>query len=414
MARVRQFHGNWVADYRDQWGKRHRERPEGAFENKALQKLAAQELLTKRLGEVDKATYHPETRHRTFGDLCEHFLENYVFTSPSTTREYVTSIEVYLRPYFGSQKLQSVKVDQIDVFRKDLTKGYPAPVRDALKKRLGKDRLAKARATQARPRLSNSSINKHVRHLHLLFEYACERRWVDYNPVTCRALPTSPRKVVMSIEETQRVIAVLKGPPRYDNGLLISPSPNWSLMIRLAIFTGMRQGELLGLQWHDLHATSAALYISRTWKDGAYAPPKTENGYRWVEVPQAMMDELRRWQTELRNIGASVNGQDPMFPTSEGKPHSHANLLQRGWYPALKRAGVYDWKAKTGKAVRFHDLRRTAVSLMRDLGVTEGDISATTGHSIAVMRAVYSHPLPKERRGGTDAIAAALSKEDDR
>ena len=49
-----------------------------------------------------------------------------------------------------------------------------------------------------------------------------------------------------------------------------------------------------------------------------------------------------------------------------------------------------------------------SVSLMRDLGVTEGDISATTGHSIAVMRAVYPHPLPKERRGGTDAIAAAL------
>jgi hypothetical protein len=46
-------------------------------------------------------------------------------------------------------------------------------------------------------------------------------------------------------------------------------------------------------------------------------------------------------------------------------------------------------------------------SLMRDLGVTEGDISATTGHSIAVMRAVYSHPLPKERRGGTDDCRCA-------
>jgi integrase len=60
-----------------------------------------------------------------------------------------------------------------------------------------------------------------------------------------------------------------------------------------------------------------------------------------------------------------------------------------------RRAGVYDWTTKRGKQVRFHDLRRTAVSLMRDLGITEGDISATTGHSIAVMRAVYSHPLPK-------------------
>jgi hypothetical protein len=35
-----------------------------------------------------------------------------------------------------------------------------------------------------------------------------------------------------------------------------------------------------------------------------------------------------------------------------GKPQSHANILQRGWYPALKRAGVYDWKARTGKHVR--------------------------------------------------------------
>ena len=34
--------------------------------------------------------------------------------------------------------------------------------------------------------------------------------------------------------------------------------------------------------------------------------------------------------------------------------------------------------------------------------ISEGDISATTDHSIAVMRAVYSHPMPKERRGGTD------------
>ena len=97
-----------------------------------------------------------------------------------------------------------------------------------------------------------------------------------------------------------------------------------------------------------------------------------------------------------------------MFPTAGGKPRSHANVLQRGWYPALKRAGVYDSKTKVGKYVRFYDLRRTAVSLMRDLGVTEGDISATLGHSIAVMRAVYLHPLPKDRRGSTDAIAAAL------
>lgn len=65
--------------------------------------------------------------------------------------------------------------------------------------------------------------------------------------------------------------------------------------------------------------------------------------------------------------------------------------------------------SEVGKAVRFHDLRGTAVSLMRDLVVTGGNVSATMGHSIAVMRAGYSNPLPKDRRGGTDAIASALA-----
>lgn len=160
------------------------------------------------------------------------------------------------------------------------------------------------------------SINKHVRHLHAVFEYASERRWIDYNPVTCRALPTSPRKVVLSVEEVQRVMGELTLPPRDALGVLTSPSPNWSLMIRLAIFTGMRQGEILGLQWHDLHASKAALYVTRTWKDGGYSPPKTENGYRWVEVPIALMGELADRATQHRRIGRRAR---PDLPDERGQ-----------------------------------------------------------------------------------------------
>lgn len=159
-----------------------------------------------------------------------------------------------------------------------------------------------------------------------------------------------------------------------------------------------------------LHASSAALYISRAWKNGAYSPPKTQNGYRWVEVPSALMDELRRWQTELRNIGVSVEGHDPTFPTSAGKPQTHANILQRGWYPALKRAGIYDWKTKVGKAVRFHDLRRTAVSLMRDLGVTEGDYLSDDRPLDRGDAGGLLASAPEGTSRGADAIAAALRK----
>jgi len=46
---------------------------------------------------------------------------------------------------------------------------------------------------------------------------------------------------------------------------------------------------------------------------------------------------VERWQAELRNIGTPVEGHDPIFPTSGGKPQTHANVLQVSWYAALKR-----------------------------------------------------------------------------
>ena len=175
-------------------------------------------------------------------------------------------------------------------------------------------------------------------------------------------LPAASRKVVLSDEELRRVLASTEGPPRDASGVLTAPSPNWALILEVAALTGMRQGEILGLQWHDLHASADALYVERTWKDRQCDPPKTDNSKRWVEVPPSLMVELRTWQTELRNIGASVEGHDPVFPTRSGAPHTPANLMHRGWYPTLKRAGVYDAATKTGKHVRFHDLRRTIVT----------------------------------------------------
>lgn len=81
----------------------------------------------------------------------------------------------------------------------------------------GTDRLANARQVQARAKLSNASINQHLRHLHVLLAYALARRWVDYNAAAnFRSLPVSPRSTVMRIEETRRVMGELKGPPRDD------------------------------------------------------------------------------------------------------------------------------------------------------------------------------------------------------
>jgi len=108
MATVRKLRGRWVADYRDQHGKRHVERPTGPFDNATQQKLAAQSLLTKRLGEIARGQHNPADRRLTFADVCDRYLESKVNVRPSTLRDYRGLIEIYLRPYFRKWVIQCV------------------------------------------------------------------------------------------------------------------------------------------------------------------------------------------------------------------------------------------------------------------------------------------------------------------
>ena len=82
MATVRKHRGNWVADYRDQWGKRHRERPAGPFENMTLQRRAAQALLKKRQDEVDRGSFGPGTQRLTFTMAADQYLASKVNIRP--------------------------------------------------------------------------------------------------------------------------------------------------------------------------------------------------------------------------------------------------------------------------------------------------------------------------------------------
>jgi hypothetical protein len=90
-----------------------------------------------------------------------------------------------------------------------------------------------------------------------------------------------------------------------------------------------------------------------------------------------------------------------VFPNLEGAPLSHANLLQRGFYPALKRAGL--------RKIRFHDLRHTFASLLLANGEDIVRVSRLLGHaSPTITLNVYSHMLPKEHYGSTERLATLI------
>jgi hypothetical protein len=128
MATVRQYRGRYVADFRDQNGRRRIEVPEGLFETKAEQKRAAKELLDLRLGEVRLHTFTPDRQRLDFAAPCDLFLASKVKARKTTTDGYGELIDCYLVPYFGTRRIEAMTRFEVERFRNEMAKGAPAAV----------------------------------------------------------------------------------------------------------------------------------------------------------------------------------------------------------------------------------------------------------------------------------------------
>ena len=407
LASVRKFRNNWVADYRDQWGKRHREQPEGRFENKAQQKRAAHALLKKRLDEVDRGTYTAEAKNLTFSKLADLYLDSKVNIRPSTRRNYNSIITLYLKPYFGSWKARRISAADIERFRSDLSTELPGPILDAFALRIRDARpaLSQARARQAARRRkvpSSRTINKALTLLVMIFNYACRHRWIDFNPGehveklkrddNGHDKPVDAN--VLTPEEIRSLLDAADSGRRDNKGVL--RSNNYRLLIASAVMTGMRSGELRGLQWGDLDWNSRQVHVRRSWKEGKFHAPKTRMSSRSIELPENLVAQLRQWK-----LRCPKGECDLVFPNLAGRPMSSANLLQRGFYPALRRAGL--------RRIRFHDLRHTFASLMIANGEDIVRVSRLLGHaSPKITLDVYAHMFPSAHYGSTERISAQI------
>jgi integrase len=164
----------------------------------------------------------------------------------------------------------------------------------------------------------------------------------------------------------------------------------------LALTTGMRQSELLGLKWGDVDLRSGALQVRRALqrvpgRGFVEAEPKSAKSRRYITLTPLGIDALRNHrarQNEQRlAAGPLWEDRDLVFCNSTGRPLEHGNLLRRSYQPLLGRARL--------PKVRFHDLRHSTASLLGSLGVPAKVIQEIMGHSqIGVTMDVYSHTMP--------------------
>lgn len=163
----------------------------------------------------------------------------------------------------------------------------------------------------------------------------------------------------------------------------------------LAVTTGMRQGELLGLRWQDVDLAAGRLVVRRALQRQnaaglVFVEPRTARSRRTILLSQratAALRDHRSRQLEQRLLaGSAWQDQDLLFCNGSGGP------LDPSWQPAtfyaeLRRLGL--------PAIRFHDLRHTAATLLLGRGVHPKVVSEMLGHAtITLTLDTYSHLVP--------------------
>jgi integrase len=166
--------------------------------------------------------------------------------------------------------------------------------------------------------------------------------------------------------------------------------PSLYPVLLCAARTGLRMGELIGLQWGDIDFHGGFIEVRRAVVMGRETTTKSHK-IRRVDMSRQLMEELKR-RKEIRQLEA-MNGEEllPWVFLSPGGIRLDERNLRRSWYRCLEQAEI--------RTVRFHDLRHTFVSLLIQKGVHPKYIQEQAGHSsIQVTMDTYGHLFPNLNR----------------
>ncbi|RYJ22028.1 integrase [Streptomyces sp. L-9-10] len=181
----------------------------------------------------------------------------------------------------------------------------------------------------------------------------------------------------------------------------------------LALHTGLRKGELLGLRWEDLELDAGTAAIRRTLQRTVAGglttlPTKTRASERRIALPDRCVQSLKlhheQHKRELEAAGTTWQHDGHVFTTTQGRPIDPTNLT-RAFITLLRKAGL--------RRIRFHDLRHSTATLLLEQRVELVVIKELLGHAhIGVTAGVYAHVRLRLQRQVIDSLGNALSPTD--
>ncbi len=343
MAKVRKRGDRYFLDYYDQYGNRQRQTvPKGTT------KKDAEKLLRKIQDDVSQGLYMPVKQIPKFSEVAQEWLEHKKVNIRESTW---TVYDGHTRNHFG--EFNSLKIDRITT--KDV-----------------EQYIVKRQSAG----MNILTLRKILVSMGQIFSLAVRRNYISVNPLTNAERPRS------SGDDENENIHVLT-PAEIRKLLKNVKGLKYQALFNLAIFSGARQGELLGLKWSDILWDKSQIHIQRTYNTGQFYLPKTKTSKRKIDIGPDMLSILKKW-----SLACSKFDLDLVFPTATGQPINHNNLVNRQFNTALKDAKI--------NRIRFHDLRHTYASLLIEQGENIKYIQNQLGHANpTVTLNVYAH-LMKE------------------
>ena len=207
--------------------------------------------------------------------------------------------------------------------------------------------------------------------------------------------------VPLSAEEVQRL---LEGARVIDRERADRPLkevvPSYYLLLLTLVRTGLRLGELTGLQWGDLDFHGRFIEVKRQWTRGAYAPTKSGK-MRRVDMSRQLSEALRgameSRRVELAVEGKELDAEAPVFRNGAGGPLDESNVRKRMLRPCLERAGL--------RQIHPHVLRHTFASLLLSNGEPITYVKEQLGHaSIQLTVDTYGHLIPGANKAAVDRL----------
>ena len=311
--------------------------------------------------------------------------------APSTYKRYCRMLETRLLPYFGHFYINKIKPT-------DIMKFY-----DLLEKDTQLVRKKGNNGSKTKKPLSGKTILEHHRLLRAMLHKAVYWQLIVANPAE-RVQPPKARKPKRRSYDDEQTKILLE-----NLELLSSEDTKYKVAIILTVFTGVRLGELMGLEWQDVDFKNGIISINRSSQYladmGVFTKvPKTESSIREIAIPEfiiSLLEKYKLWYEEQKSIyGELWTDSDRLFVQADGKP-MHPSTISKWFVKYVGQIGL--------PVINFHGLRHTNASLLVAQNIDIAVISARLGHAqISTTLDFYVHPLLSHNRKAGYALENLL------